>query len=375
MLDASRLNKPHVEQLTGDGPLVVIAPGAAHPNKQWGLERFAELARRLHREKGCRILWAVATSADVVTGLDESFPPGAYAELVGLPLEDLAAVVAQAQLTLANDSGVGHLSSALGTPVIAVFGATHPALGFAPRGLRDRVVEVDEPCRPCSLHGKKDCFRDQRYCFDRIDPDMVYDHAKDILDLQANSHPALFVDRDGTVIVDKNFLADPDGVELIPGAAQALAKAQSAGYSPVILSNQSGVARGLMSIDDVERVNARVQDLLLAQGVEVAGFYYSPFHKDGSVTEFARSSDTRKPGPGMAEQAALQLDLDLRGSVVIGDKADDVNLGRVLGCQSYLVLTGHGPEHEKAVAALPGDQKRIHNDLPTAVEHMLRERL
>jgi D,D-heptose 1,7-bisphosphate phosphatase len=361
-----------INPLIEKGRMVVIAPGAAHPNKQWPVERFVEVAAQLHRSHGVSIIWAVVAKENGKTLLENKIPADAVVELVDCPVEQLAAVIARAALTVANDSGVAHLSSAVGTPVVAVFGPTHPALGFTPRGLFDRVVEVDEPCRPCSLHGKTSCYRDERYCFTRIAPEMVFDAADKILKMRIETTRALFVDRDGTIIVDKNFLADPDQIEFLPGAVEALKKAKTMGFKLVILTNQSGVARGLFSVDDVEHMNNRLLELLAARGVEIDGFYICPHVPWGVVDEYAVVCNCRKPAPAMAEEAARQLHIDLRRSYVIGDKCDDFNLGRVIGARSYLVRTGHGAqqEHQLHRYGITNRDQAVFDDLLSAVNHI-----
>ena len=208
--------------IDGNERYVVIAPGAAHPNKQWPLERFAEAAVKLHKSEKVGIVWAVTADDEGKATPGSEIDDRAFLELIDYPFKKLLNLIAGASLTIANDSGIAHASSAVGTPVIAVFGPTHPSLGFAPRGMFDRVIEVDESCRPCSLHGKKACYRDQRYCFDRIKPDDVCAAAAEILAADKLSSPAVFADRDGTIIIDKNFLKDPDDVEFEDGSAQAI---------------------------------------------------------------------------------------------------------------------------------------------------------
>ncbi len=149
--------------------------------------------------------------------------------------------------------------------------------------------------------------------------------------------PALFVDRDGTVIVEKHYLADPDGVELLAGAAGALAEAAALGFAVVIVSNQSGVGRGRMTEADVQAVNHRTLGLIEAAGGPlVAGVYYCPHAPDDECR-------CRKPAPGMLLDAARDLVLDLASSYMIGDKADDIGAGQRAGVRgTILVQTGHG---------------------------------
>jgi histidinol-phosphate phosphatase family protein len=364
------------EQSSGDEfhgpPSVLIAPGAAHPNKQWEIEKFAEVAHHLYDHLGYRVFWAVASESDLVPGLQDTFPERQFVQLVNEPLHRLASILFECRLAVTNDSGLMHLASAVGTPVIAVFGPTHQALGFAPRGLFDRVVQVDEFCRPCSIHGQVPCWREERYCFTRIGPNMVYETAAELLGSGINSVKALFVDRDGTLIVDKHFLSDPEQVELIPGSVDALRIARQNGFQIVVISNQSGVARGYMTVEQVESVNARLLELLGQAGVDIDGVYFCPYFRDGTIPEYAVDSGYRKPGPGMAEMAARDLGIDLRRSIVIGDKIDDVSLGRVIGARSLMVRTGHGEkEAETLLAISPAWEKLVFENLLSAVKYVV----
>ena len=329
--------------LATDRSIVVIAPGAAHPNKAWPIERFMQVARGLCDDNNVRVLFAVTSDDPSYQVLNSEANTSDLLTLTDCPLDQLAAIIMRAKLVVANDSGVAHLASAMGTSTLAIFGPTHPALGFAPRGLRDRVVDVDEPCRPCSRHGRKLCYRDERYCFTRITVENVLEQAAEMLEVSIALSPALVVDRDGTVIENKHYLADPDGVELIDGAALVLKQARESGYKIVVVSNQSGVARGYYSIDDVERVNARMLELLAAEGAAVDAVYYCPHHeREGRVKQFRVACNCRKPGGGMGEAAALDLGINLRESIVVGDSLADINLGRVFGARPILVRTGHG---------------------------------
>lgn len=150
--------------------------------------------------------------------------------------------------------------------------------------------------------------------------------------------PTAFLDRDGTIIVERDYLGDPEGVELEAGAVVGLRALADAGYRLVVVSNQSGVARGKLTIAQVEAVNARVAELLAAEGAMIAGWYYCPhLPEDGC--------DCRKPLPGLIDQATREWPVDLGHSVMIGDKDSDVLAGAARGLASYLVLTGHGREH------------------------------
>ena len=154
------------------------------------------------------------------------------------------------------------------------------------------------------------------------------------------SQPFAFLDRDGTIIRDAHYLSDPDGVELLPRAAEGLAMLREAGYGLAVVSNQSGVGRGYFTVDDVHRVNARMQELLARDGVRFDALYYCP-HTPGDAC------DCRKPLPGMLRRAEAELHADLARSVVIGDKTCDVELGRAVGAVTILVRTGRGLECER----------------------------
>lgn len=337
--------KPELDDMIErrEGKTVVIAPGAAHANKQWPLERFAQVATKLSEEFGAHIVWLVTGSDDARLDISQYLGRDQYTRFIDRPYSELAEAIAGADLTIANDSGIAHLSSGLGTPTFVIFGPTHPALGFAPKGTFDQVIEVDEPCRPCSLHGRRPCHREQRFCFTRITADDVVARAREILSRDVKGNRALILDRDGTVIVNKHYLADPEGVQLEATVLEALTIAQQRGWKLVVVSNQSGVARGMFSIEDVERVNGRLLQMLTAQGVRIDGVWYCPHHPtEGRVAEFSVPCDCRKPSPGMLDQAARTIGFSVRDAIVIGDHLDDYLLGQGVGARALVVRTGHG---------------------------------
>ncbi|MBK7143448.1 MAG: HAD-IIIA family hydrolase [bacterium] len=353
----------HREQLLPVSPdlasrtnLVAIAPGAAHATKQWPIERFQQVARLLIERHACHILWVAVGSDQLAPNTEASFGDS-LTELIDWPLEQLAPLLARASVTISNDSGLMHLASAVGTPVIAIFGPTHSTLGFSPRGLHDQMIEVDEYCRPCSLHGNKPCFRTEQFCFTRITPETVAAAAGERLTTPLTK--AVFFDRDGTLIYDKHYLSDPDQVELIPGAAEALRTAHQLGYKLVSLSNQSGVARGIFPVSAMRAVQKRFEDKLRSAGVTLDASATCPHYPFGIIPEYTCTCCCRKPHPGMAEQAARNHAINLHQSIVIGDKLDDLNLGMVIGASPLLVRTGHGKTTEQSL---------ISGDLYTRIE-------
>jgi D,D-heptose 1,7-bisphosphate phosphatase len=160
-----------------------------------------------------------------------------------------------------------------------------------------------------------------------------------------STRPAVFIDRDGTLIIERYYLADPARVELIPGALEALRRLKRAGYALVLVTNQSGIARGLYSIDDFRAVQARLAEVLNAGGVVLDGVYYCPHHPD-----FGPPCDCRKPALGLFRRAAIDLDLDLAASAYIGDRIKDVEPAAALRGRGILVCTGYGAELASALS-------------------------
>ncbi len=154
-------------------------------------------------------------------------------------------------------------------------------------------------------------------------------------------HPAVFLDRDGTICVEKNYLSRPEELELLPGAAEAIRLANRHHLKVVVVSNQSGVARGFFDEATVERRNRRLQELLQARHARIDGIYYCPHHLDGKPP-YNIACTCRKPQPGLLLKAARELNLDITRSVVIGDKASDIQTAANLHIPGILVLTGYG---------------------------------
>jgi D-glycero-D-manno-heptose 1,7-bisphosphate phosphatase len=149
--------------------------------------------------------------------------------------------------------------------------------------------------------------------------------------------PPVFLDRDGTLIVEKVYLSDPDQVSLEDGVVDGLAMLQERGHPLIVLSNQSGIGRGMFTAGDAERVNKRIADMLARCGIEVMAWYLCPHAPDVVC-------DCRKPFPGMALAASREWNVDLVGSYVIGDKRSDLELADAIGGTGILVTTGHGPD-------------------------------
>jgi D-glycero-D-manno-heptose 1,7-bisphosphate phosphatase len=170
--------------------------------------------------------------------------------------------------------------------------------------------------------------------------------------------PAIFFDRDNTLIINDGYLGDPAGVILVPDAATAIARAKSLGYAVVTVSNQSGVARGKYTESDVKAVDARMDELLLLANPRalIDRHEFCPYHPEAEIERYRIDSDLRKPGPGMILQAAHALDLDLPNSWLIGDSPRDIAAGKAAGCRAVLVQMPDlpvSPAAEVAATAQP----------------------
>ena len=153
--------------------------------------------------------------------------------------------------------------------------------------------------------------------------------------------PAVFFDKDGTLIDDVPYNVDPAAIVLTPGAREGAQALHEAGYALVVVTNQSGVARGLFEEGALGAVETRLADLL---GVPLAGFYACPHHPAGTVARYATDCTCRKPMPGLIERAARDLGIDLGQSWMVGDILNDVEAGRRAGCCTILIDNGNETE-------------------------------
>ncbi len=157
-----------------------------------------------------------------------------------------------------------------------------------------------------------------------------------------NGRVAVFFDRDGTLIEDVGYLASPDELRLIPGAAEAVAQLNRRNVLTCVVSNQSGVARGLFTEADLVPIHRRLDKELAARHARLDRIYYCPHHPTEGITPYTMVCDCRKPATGMLDQAARELGVALNRSFMVGDKTLDVQTGIAAGAQAILVLTGFG---------------------------------
>lgn len=155
---------------------------------------------------------------------------------------------------------------------------------------------------------------------------------------------AIFIDKDGTLIQDVPYNVDPEKIVLEQYAGMALQLFQEQGYMLVVITNQSGVARGYFKEEQLEGVQKKINALLRDYNVLLDGFFYCPHHPEGTISPYAINCNCRKPGPGMLQTAAEQLGVDLTQSWMIGDILHDVEAGNQAGCRSLLINNGHETE-------------------------------
>ena len=162
--------------------------------------------------------------------------------------------------------------------------------------------------------------------------------------------PAVFLDRDGTINVEKDYLYRIEEFEFTPGAVEAIKLLNQAGYLVVVVTNQSGVARGYYAEADVETLHSHIDQLLALQGARVDAWYYCPHHAQGKPP-YNQECNCRKPLPGMLLQAAADHAIDLTRSWMVGDKTADIEAGQAAGCKPVLVMTGYGAEVADGVSS------------------------
>jgi len=160
------------------------------------------------------------------------------------------------------------------------------------------------------------------------------------------ANKAVFIDRDGTILDDPGFLSDPAGVKLMPGVELALKSLIKAGYRIVVVTNQSGVARGLFTEETLGNIHSELRRQLDERGVHLDAVYYCPYHPEGVVEQYAVDSDLRKPRPGMLLKASSEMDLDLGASWMVGDSARDIEAGQRAGCRT-IRIRGAGSEQPR----------------------------
>lgn len=367
-----------------------VNPGSTYGTaKRWMPERFAETADRLVRDSGSGSLRVVIVGARGEESLAYGIAERMWAKPVILAghtsVRELMAVVKRCNLFLTNDTGPMHIAAAFGVPAVAIFGPTDWRT-TSPFGTEHAIVRHPVDCSPCLL---RECPIDHR-CMTGITVEAVSAVAGQRLKTRNPEHLqtegrgratferpdaeaalegiTVFLDRDGTVNRDTGYVRTPEELELLPGAVEAVTRLNQAGARVVLLTNQSGIGRGLLTAEGLDAIHAKLRLLLEAGGARLDAIYYCPHHPDDGCR-------CRKPQPGLVERAIAELSLDPSGLVyVVGDQRRDVELAREIGARSVLVMTG--PASLETMMALQADgplPDRVADGLGQAVAWIIQD--
>ncbi len=190
--------------------------------------------------------------------------------------------------------------------------------------------------------------------------------------IDAAGRPAVFLDRDGTINEEQNYLHRIEDFRFIAGAPEAIKELNRAGYLVLVVTNQSGVARGYFSLQDVEALHQHLTQRLAEAGAHIDGFYVCPHHPTAGEGGLRCVCSCRKGEPGLLLQAAREHGINLSRSYMVGDKEADIEAGEKAGCSSLLVLTGYGKETAKSLAA---QRAKTFADLKAATDYICHQPL
>jgi heptosyltransferase-2 len=389
----------------GIGPadvVIGINPGSTYGSaKRWLPERFADVARLLVervRQKEGKQAAVLVLGAKGEESLGKAIAALVETQSVVLSgattIRELMAATKRCRLLLTNDTGPMHIAAAFGVPVVAVFGPTDWRT-TSPYGQEQSVVREPVDCAPCFL---RECPIDHR-CMTRVSAEQVYeaclsslsglsgpsgrgclsggsdlsgkpdkiDQIDKIDQLDILSGYTIFLDRDGTLNPDPGYIRSSDQYELFPGVAQALSRLKQAGARLIVVTNQSGVARGFISVGDLDGIHAKLRCLLGESGVSLDAIYVCPHHPD-------EGCDCRKPDRGLIDRAVDEHRVDLTRSYLIGDHARDMELAKRVGARSILVTTGAVlPEQVEGLKASGEVPDRVASSLAEAVDWLLTD--
>jgi len=181
-------------------------------------------------------------------------------------------------------------------------------------------------------------------------------------------HAAIFLDRDGTINEDVNFLSSPEQIVLIENSAEAIKEANELGLKVIVFTNQSGIARGYFTEEDLHRIHKRLDELLAEKGAKVDAYYYCPHHPTEGNGEYKVECECRKPKDGMLRRASREQNIDLKKSFVIGDRCVDIQAGKTAGATTILVLTGYGKEEYEKCKSENLEPDFVAENLEEAIE-------
>jgi D-glycero-D-manno-heptose 1,7-bisphosphate phosphatase len=185
---------------------------------------------------------------------------------------------------------------------------------------------------------------------------------------------AVFLDRDGVITKEPPYYAHRiDQLELIPKSAEAIRLLNESGFKVIVISNQSGVARGYYQEKDIEIYNSVMKKVLEEKGAYIDAIYYCPHYSEATIEKYKIDCECRKPKPGMLKRAERDLNLDLKCSFLIGDKMSDIEAGYRAGCKTILVLTGQGNDELKKNLKMKIKPDYISKDLFTTIQIIIKK--
>jgi len=302
-------------------PLLGINPGATYGSaKRWFPERFADVANWFTKDTGGSVvIFGSTKELDIVQEIGKNILENKLLLAGKTSLRELISLISESDAFLSNDSGPMHVSYAVGTPLVALFGSTDPRL-TGPVGNGNVVVRSNVSCSPCF---QRTCKKNDMQCMYGITSDEVFLEVKKILP----TTKAVFFDRDGTLCKDSNYLSRWEDFEVFPEIT-SLQLLKEQGFLLIGVSNQSGIFRGIIDESFVKEVN---KVFIREYGFD--DFYYCPHSPYDHCP-------CRKPEPGMVSWARGKYKINPRRSYVVGDKNEDMLLAKAVGAKSILVTTG-----------------------------------
>jgi heptosyltransferase-2 len=319
-------------------PVLGINPGATYGSaKRWFPERFAEVVNWFIQEtNGSVIVFGGKSEIDIADEIYKKISPefrsaNAVRDMAGkTPLRELISLISECDAFVTNDSGPMHIAYAVRTPLVSIFGSTNPQLTGPPPGMEggNVVISPDLPCSPCF---ERACKNNDMKCMYTITSDEVYYGIKKVLP----DTPAVFFDRDGTLCSDAGYINNMRNFQVF-SETEDLKVLSKNGFKIIGVTNQSGIARGIVDETFVREVN----DIFIEK-YGFNDFYHCPHHPD----EYC---PCRKPEPGMLFRARGRHNIDLKKSYVVGDKETDMLLAKAVGAKGILVQTGKSKESQYA---------------------------
>jgi D-glycero-D-manno-heptose 1,7-bisphosphate phosphatase len=183
---------------------------------------------------------------------------------------------------------------------------------------------------------------------------------------------AIFLDRDGTIIEEKGYICRLRQSEIFPFSAEAVRLMNEHHFKAIVITNQSAIARGICSREQVETIHREIAETLAKQSAVIDRFYYCPFHPEAAIPECRKKSGWRKPLPGMIFQAAADFHIDLSQSYMVGDDLVDIETGKNAGCKTILVLTGKGRQAREQLPAWSIQPDIVSENILTAIREIVK---